>query len=159
MPENPAKDKSKLWSAASLVHFPSVYAAAVLGFLASLIIIVIYPPAGKQVTFSGLLLNQLSAPEGGAAIWLGWFLYRRIPSKLAFLAWVPLALFLTWSVLGWHRSSPQYDSTWDTFFGRNCAGSECLYELLLTMPFYTGISYSIGALLCKIVDRPPAEGR
>jgi hypothetical protein len=34
-----------------------------------------------------------------------------------------------------------------------------LYQLFLTMPFYTGISYSIGALLCKIVNRPPAEGR
>ena len=142
-----------------LVHLPSVYGAALVGVAASLVIIVIYPPAGRQATFSGLLLEQFWLPEVVAAILVGWFFYRRIPSRLALLAWVPPALFLAWNVLDWHRTSLQYDSTWDTFFGRNCGGSECLYELFLTMPFYAGIGYSVGALICKIVDRPPAGGR
>jgi hypothetical protein len=38
-----------------------------------------------------------------------------------------------------------YDSTWDTYFGKGCGGSECLYELFLTAPFYTSVAYSIGA--------------
>jgi hypothetical protein len=49
-----------------------------------------------------------------------------------------------------------YDSTWDTYFGKNCTGSECLYELFLTMPFYAGIGYSVGALLTKIWKRREA---
>jgi hypothetical protein len=154
--ENSTKDESKLWNAANLFHLPSVYVACLLGFLATGIIIVIYPPAGEQATFSGVLVERFWLPEILTAIWLGWFFYRRIPSKLALLAWIRPAVLLAWNVVKWHS---EYDSAWDTFFGRDCGDSECLYQLFLTMPFYTGISYSIGALLCKIVNRPPAEGR
>lgn len=159
MPNQPAKNDPKSWSSASLAHLPSVYASALIGFLASLLIVMTYPPAGSQGNLSGLMLERFWLPELVTAIWLGWFLYRRIPSRLAFLAWVPPAVFLIWNVLEWHRSGFQYDSTWDTFFGSHCGDSGCLYELLLTMPFYTGLGYSMGALLCKIVDRPPVGSR
>jgi hypothetical protein len=39
-----------------------------------------------------------------------------------------------------------YDSSWDTYFGSRCGGSECLYQFFLTIPLYAALAYSIGAL-------------
>jgi hypothetical protein len=139
---------------AKLFHFPAVYVAVFCGFVVSAVVILIYPPAGEQATISGQLNGEpIWLPDILAGLFLGQFFYRRVPSRLAFLAWLPPAVFLLWSALAWQRSMAVYDSTWDTFFGKNCSGSECMYELLLTAPFYTAISYSAGALLGAVVKK------
>ena len=131
-----------------LLHFPSVYVAFVLGLLCSAAIILIYPAAGEQATVSGQLTGEpIWLPEIAAGVFAGQFFYRRVPSRLAFLAWLPPAGFLLWSAWSWQNSMAVYDSTWDTYFGKSCSGSECLYELFLTAPFYTGIGYSLAAFL------------
>jgi hypothetical protein len=118
-----------------------------LGALISAGIISIYPPAGEQATITGQITGEpIWLPEIIAGMFLGMLLYRRIASPFALLAWLPPAVFLSWSALSWHRTMAAYDSTWDTYFGKNCGGSECLYELLLTMPFYAAVGYSVGAL-------------
>jgi hypothetical protein len=123
-----------------------------LGFVLSLVVILIYPAAGKQATISGQLNGEpIWLPCIAAGLLAGQFLYRSIPSRLAFLAWLPPAAFLLWSAWSWQKSMAVYDSTWDTYFGKNCGGSECLYELLLTAPFYTGLGYSLGALLRSVM--------
>lgn len=136
---------------AALFHFPAVYCGTLLGVFISFFVIIIYPPAAKQVTLSGQLMQEPGLPEIIAGILVGWFFYRRLPSRLAFAAWLPPAVFLSWSALSWHRTIPVYDSTWDTYFGRNCGGSECLYELFLTMPLYASLGYLLGAGLCKLL--------
>jgi hypothetical protein len=47
----------------------------------------------------------------------------------------------------------QYDSTWDTFFGTKCGGSECFYQLLITAPFYGAVAYSAGAAIAHCRGR------
>ena len=136
---------------AVLVHLPSPYAAALLGVILSAVILVIYPPAGEQNTIAGRLTGEpVWIPEIAAGLWLGYFVYRRVPSRLAFFTWLTPAFFLFFSALSWQRGMAQYDSTFDTYFGTGCGGSECLYELFLTMPFYTSVGYTLGALLAKI---------
>ena len=136
---------------AVVFHFPAVYCAALLGIFISLFVVIVYPPAGEQMTLSGQLAQEpVWLPEIIAGILAGWFFYRRLPSRLAFAAWLPPAVFLSGSAFSWSRTIPVYDSTWDTYFGRNCGGSECLYEIFLTMPFYTGLGYLVGAILCRL---------
>ena len=66
---------------------------------------------------------------------VGCLTYILLPFFTAFLAWLPPGLFLLWDAANWQLTNSTYDSTWDTFFGKGCGGSECLYALLLTAPF------------------------
>jgi hypothetical protein len=119
-----------------LLHFPSAYVAALLGILTSAAIVIIYPNAGEQRTISGQFTGEpIWFPEIAAGVLSGMFLYRRVPSGFAFIAWLPQAVFLLYSAISWQKAMAIYDSTWDTYFGRDCGGSECLYELFLTLPF------------------------
>jgi len=148
----------RLFPAAALIHFPATYIAALLGVLASAAIILIYPPAGEQSSLVGHLAGEpIWLPEIISGLFWGMFFYRRVPSTLAFLAWLPQGAFLFWSASTWYRTMATYDSTWHTYFGKNCGGSECLYELFLTMPLYTGISYTVGALLTRLWSDPSSR--
>jgi hypothetical protein len=129
------------------VHFVLPYFSLPLGIFATWIIELSYSPAGEQHTLSGSVIETpLYLPEIVAGLLFGWFLFKVWPSRTAFLAWlVPLAL-LAWSAWS-NRTMAVWDSTWDTYFGRNCGGSECLYQVLLTVPFYASIAYSLGAFI------------
>jgi len=130
------------------VHFVLPYFTLPLGILATWIIELSYSPAGQQHIISGSVIETpLYVPEILAGLLAGWFLFEVWPSRTALLAWaLPLA-FLVWSASSWHETMAMWDSTWDTYFGRNCGGSECLYQVFLTVPFYASTAYSIGAFM------------
>ena len=124
------------------------------GFLSSLLIVGI----GIMVNEQGFLFRltdrisgePLWAPEIVAGLLFGWLAYKRAPSRLAFGSWAVPGAILLWNVASWQRTMSQYDSTWSTFFGTGCGGSECLYQLVLTAPFYTSVAYSAGAVIANV---------
>jgi len=75
---------------------------------------------------------------------------RRRPDIEATLVWViPLALLII-GVFSWNRYPGQADwwkDMWDNYFGRNCGGSECVYEFMVTEPFFTSLAYTLGACI------------
>jgi len=135
----------------ALIHLPLPYLATLGGFLISLPIAGI-GLIGSEQSFFSRLTNRLSgepvwAPEIVAGLLIGWVAYKHFPSRLAFLSFAVPALILVWSAASWQRTMSQYDSTWDTFFGTGCGGSECLYQFFITAPFYGAVAYSAGALI------------
>jgi hypothetical protein len=142
----------------NLPHFAFVYLAVLAGFLLSLLITAVFPPAGEQATLTGQLVGEpMWVPEIVVGVLAGRLAYKRLPSALAFLVWIPPAGFLFWSAWSWQKTMAPYDSTWDTYFGNNCSGSECLYELFLTAPFYTSVAYSLGAYTTYLVAKRRVE--
>lgn len=76
---------------------------------------------------------------------LGWISHRFLKSNTAAWTWVPMALVLMWNLLTWQSYGP--DDAVANFFTSQCGGSECLYELSVTAPFYTSVAYSCGWIL------------
>jgi hypothetical protein len=132
------EEKDSHRRALGLLHFFLAYVSFVVGLLASLLLAWI--PGTSRLSDEPFWL-----PEILAGLCLGFFCYRRVRSKIAFAVWIFPATFLAWSAIYWHRTMSVYDSTWDTYFGSQCGGSECLYELFLTAPFYSSLAYSVGA--------------
>jgi hypothetical protein len=124
-----AVQRAGLPSLTGLVRLPLPYLATFGGFLISLLIGGIGLIGNEQ----GLLFrltNRVSgepvwAPEIAAGLLIGWVAYKRFPSRFAFLSFAVPAMILVWSAVSWQRTMSQYDSTWDTFFGTGCGGSEC----------------------------------
>src|SRR6266702_5877588 len=135
-----------------LIHLALFYCGLVLSFLAQLLLILIIPPLGKVTNPFGRAVNEpafLLLILAGFAV--GRYRYQRIPSRLAFAIWIVPGIFLLYSARSWHKTMPRYDSVWVTYFGSGCGGSECLYELFLTAPFYSAIAYSLGALMSTVL--------
>jgi hypothetical protein len=142
---------------AGIAHFFLVYVAMLAGvifaFLVTLVEI-LYSPARQGVTTIDKLIGvPLWLPSSLAAACAGVFFYKRIRHKFAFWAWVPSFILLLWSAWDWHGTLSKYDSTWDTHFGKDCGGSECLYQLFFTVPFYTSVAYSLGAVAAWLWDK------
>ena len=76
---------------------------------------------------------------------LGW-VARRSESRGAAWMWVLPTLALVWNVMTWKSYSPlpRWDDVRANFFTSHCGDSDCLYELLITAPFYTSVAYSLG---------------
>jgi hypothetical protein len=134
-----------------LIHLALFYCGLVLSFLAQLLLILIIPPLGKVTNPLGRAVNEPVFPLLVlAGFTVGRYCYQRIPSRLALAIWVVPGIFLLYSSWSWHKTMSQYDSVWVTYFGSGCEGSECLYEALLTAPFYSAIAYSLGALMSAV---------
>ena len=137
-----------------VVHFPLSYLAALAGFLISMPIDWIALLGNEQGWFfrlTGILTGEpLWVPEIAAGLLIGWLAYKRLPSIFAFISWILPGGILLLNLISWQQTMSQYDSTWSTFFGTDCGGSECLYELFVTVPFYTAVGYSIGAVIAHI---------
>ncbi len=70
-------------------------------------------------------------------------------------AWVwilPLGILL-WNTFTWETGGygTYWQGVWNNYFGSDCGSSECLYELFVTVPFYTSVAYSFGWLVLGIV--------
>jgi hypothetical protein len=129
-----------------LLHIAGVYLSVLAGFVISLLLVVVLPGGGSHDRFFGQVISEpFWVPEIIAGILVGRLFYSRAPSRVAFVAWLVPCILLAWNVWSDQQTMSAYDSTWDTFFGRNCGGSECLYQLVLTVPFYAGVAYSLGA--------------
>jgi len=131
----------------SLIHIVGPYLAYAASVLLTVIFIAIIPHAGETGTI-GTLLGYIAIISCGFLS--GWFLYTKVPAKTALFAWVLPAAFLTYSAVSWQMTMAKYDSTWSTYFGTNCGGSECMYQFFLTAPFYTALAYSVGALTARL---------
>jgi hypothetical protein len=137
-----------------LIHVVGPYVAVVSAFVFSVLLVMVLTLAGIQEE----VINRLTGgpfwvPEIIMGLGLGAFLYVRKRSRTAFVAWLLPGVFLLWSASSWQGTMSQYDSTWDTYFGKDCGGSECLYQLFLTVPFYIGAAYSIGACIAWLQRR------
>jgi len=125
-----------------LGHVSLAYMATILGFIVSMVLIVV---VGDRVSIRWLIAEPVWGVEMVCGFLAGHWCYRKFPSRTAFLAWCVPGTILFTIVLQWQHKMSQYDPTWQTFFGMRCGGSECLYQLFLTAPFYTAVSYSVGA--------------
>ena len=83
-----------------------------------------------------------------AGLVMGYLTNRRFRTKAAVFVWVPPLLCLTYSIATWksYGGHSYWADVWANFFGASCGDTECLYELLVTLPFYTSAAYSVGAL-------------
>ena len=67
--------------------------------------------------------------------------------------WVLPFCILLWNIFTWKTGGygAYWQGVWDNYFGSDCGGSECLYEFLVTVPFYTSLTYSLGWLISGLV--------
>jgi hypothetical protein len=111
-----------------LLHIPLVYVGSLC----------VAAGSGPILAFWGALLGAFA----------GYFFFKKIPTRFAFWVWLVPGSLLAWNAWYWqHTGMVKYASIWDTYFGTNCGGSECLYQILFTAPFYTAVFYSLGAFL------------
>jgi len=77
---------------------------------------------------------------------LGWISRRYFKSRVAAWVWVPMTLALLWNITTWRSYSPlsHWGDVRANFFTSDCGDSDCLYEMLVTGPFYTSVAYSLG---------------
>ena len=94
-----------------------------------------------------------------AGLYFGWLLGRRLQHRSMLWIWVlPLA------ILAYAFATKPVHSPWASvferpitfqdrlsyYFGHGCqARARCLDQLLITMPFYASVAYSLGALLAR----------
>ena len=83
-----------------------------------------------------------------AGFLFGTLSHRIFRSDVARWVWVvPLAGLIagmaTWKTGGFR---PYWRDVWDNYFGRDCGSSECAYEWLITLPFYTSVAYALGSI-------------
>ena len=91
--------------------------------------------------------------------YFGWLLGRRFQSKSMLWIWIlPLAIlayaFAATPLLSpWASILMRPESGWarlSFYFGWGCQPRDrCIDQLLITMPFYASIAYSVGALLAR----------
>jgi hypothetical protein len=110
----------------------------------------------KQPLFKFGADNPYFAGPIVTAILLGWFSRRFFRSRMAAVVWVLPSLLLLWNVVTWKSYSPL--SHWldvrANFFTSDCGDSDCLYELLVTAPFYTSLAYSFGWVIRASTGAP-----
>ena len=89
------------------------------------------------------------------ALVLGVLSNRVWKTNTGFWVWVFPTLILVWNVFSWksYTTRSNLADAWANYFGSDCGGSECLYEVLVTAPFYTSVAYSLGCI-AKHVLRP-----
>jgi hypothetical protein len=89
-----------------------------------------------------------------AAFVLGLFSNRVWKTNAGFWVWLFPALFLVWNVFSWKSSTSRSNlaDAWANYFGSDCDGSECIYEVLVTAPFYTTVAYSVGSIVMRVLS-------
>ena len=67
--------------------------------------------------------------------------------------WLFPAVLLVWNVFSWkpYTSRSNLGDAWANYFGSDCDGSECLYEVFLTAPFFTSVAYSVGSIAMRVL--------
>jgi hypothetical protein len=86
----------------------------------------------------------------------GCIAYLLAKSSSSLFAWPVPALLLVWNLISWQSQS---GSSWQAFFVSGCAEG-CLYQRLVTAPFYAAVGYSFGALIVSAaltLRRAPAS--
>jgi hypothetical protein len=105
-------------------------------------------------------------------LWTGWAFSRRFHHRSMLWVWVLPFLILCYAVIAVPTLAPDLiiksvieqsagsQSPLSHYFGSGCSvKNRCVDQLLITMPFYVSVSYSLGALLARRLGRKthPAE--
>lgn len=131
-----------------LVGIP--YLAAFVVFLIALLLSAVVPPGSSIEHFIGAPVFGLPVLVGGLA---GYIINRKQFLWTAIFAWViPAVVF--W-IAYWELTQPQNlnPQPWRNLVGTDCGSSECLYELLATIPLVCGVAYSATALAMHLRHR------
>jgi hypothetical protein len=88
-----------------------------------------------------------------AAFVLGLFSNRVWKTNAGFWVWLFPAVILVWNVFSWksYTSRSNLADAGANYFASDCGGSECLYEVLVTAPFYTSVAYSAGWIAMRVL--------
>jgi hypothetical protein len=92
----------------------------------------------------------------------GWFIGRRFKHKSMVWVWIFPGLVLAYVVVAVRTITPNLTSVlgqsanpFSHYFGWGCQPkNRCLDQILVTMPFYSAIAYSIGGLLGRRTANP-----
>ena len=166
-------DKSKRWQDMTLPAFfvhlaASTLGAAVVGFVTAFLLAGLTALVTKNTSggnWADHVSDQFILKVAGepyflfpvlAGIAFGALSYGYSRSSSAAWVWVLPTIALVWNVLTWKNGgAPYWPDVWDNYFGSGCSGSECLYELFVTMPFYTALAYSAG-WIARRISKPNA---
>jgi hypothetical protein len=78
----------------------------------------------------------------------GYFSYIRFKGNYRFWVWIVPTVYLATKIILWAPSSVLGDSSWGTTLAHFFVGTPPHYpEGSVTIPFYTSLSYTLGALL------------
>jgi hypothetical protein len=129
------------------IHTGAIYLAMLAAVILTMLLILIFPPAGQKSTFIGSKVEApFWVPEiicGAAAGWLVRKRFSVLNSGYGIL--IPLLLLL-WNILTEGLRMRSYTPLIDIYFSTHSGDTEGLYELFLTAPLYTAIAYCLGAL-------------
>lgn len=77
---------------------------------------------------------------------------RHHPSKASYFVWViPCVFFVRALREVVNAPYATRSEVWNTMFGADCRGSECLYEAFFTVPFVCAISYSVSGAIIRVL--------
>jgi hypothetical protein len=95
------------------------------------------------------------------ALILGGLLGRSLKDKSIIWIWVLPFVTLSYELVTVFIPVAERTSRLSYFFGDGCqVAAHCLAQLLITMPFYSSLAYSIGAFLARrMAPSGPSEGR
>jgi hypothetical protein len=90
-------------------------------------------------------------------LWSGWWFGRRSGRRSMLRVWVLPLLILCYALIAVPTLTPEAASSvlasaspFSHYFGSSCSVRDhCIDQLLVTMPFYASISYSLGALIAR----------
>jgi hypothetical protein len=151
----PDSEATLPWLVYLLLHcFVAVIVSALIGF---------FPEAYFGNLYHNTRIEPFLPVIGITALLLGYFASPRLGSKAAVFTWI---FGVAWIIYGFYDMGRYWEASWSTqptrwsyvianLFGKGdkCSGSECLGELVFTMPLVTTCTYSLGAALSKLRRR------
>ena len=110
-----------------------------------------------QRVFRVLIDNPYFLAPIVVAFVLGLLSNRVWKTNSGFWVWLLQTLILVWNVFSWksYTSRSNLADAWANYFGSDCGASDCLYEVLVTAPFYTSVAYSLGWIAMRVLS--PAQ--
>jgi hypothetical protein len=82
---------------------------------------------------------------------VGWRLGPSMSIVVLRTLYVPVVAIFAWSAIStlWYEPGNFARVIYDTYFGINCGSSECLDQLLVTLPLVSVLSYTLGSYLAR----------
>jgi hypothetical protein len=170
--QNRAKSRFRRWLGdAALPSFVAQQVVATAGAMVMAVLAMVIPAAlmtsvGHHTSPGSFGDNMIDQPffrwaDKSNALFpisglvLGFFSRRILRSRWGVWVWVLPLIVLAWNLLTWEGAGPPttkvyWAHVWANYFSSACAGSECLYELFVTVPFYTSAAYSLGWLAASL---------
>jgi ABC-type dipeptide/oligopeptide/nickel transport system permease component len=89
----------------------------------------------------------------------GYMVSRRSKSWAGAVVWIVPSAILLYNLIS-SLADPSTGITWfiENYFTAGCGSTECLYELFVTVPFYTSIAYSLGWMIHRRIFDNKKQG-